>query len=139
MEGKLAQLRSLGQKEKAQGYSSLLSQALSQSSSSARDVRTVIEDALTQDSVGLVVGRQILAELVKSLGEGVVQNREVQKQILRDTLEVAQPRLVSYEEQVCFRLPFVFVAHDRAYHASPLGQHPKISISRFTGERRGVD
>ena len=102
MESKLTKLQSLAQKDKSQAYTALLAEALSQSDSAAlvRDVHTIVEVVLTQDHVGLVVGRQVLAELVKSLKEQKIQDSDVRKQIIKDTLSVAQPRLVSYEEQV---------------------------------------
>lgn len=102
MEGRLVQLRSLAQKDKAPAYSALLTEALSQQdlAAVARDVHTLVETVLTQDHVGIVVGRQVLSELVKFLAEGAVKDLEVKKQIVNDTLEIAQPRLVSYEEQV---------------------------------------
>lgn len=103
MEGKLAKLQTLAQKDKSQAYTSVLFEALAQTDPSAvaQDVHTLVNVVLTQDHVGLVVGRQVLAELVKNLKEGVVKDNELRKQIIKDTLAVAQPRLVSYEEQVC--------------------------------------
>lgn len=102
MDRKLAQLRSISQKDKSQAYLSLLSEALSQTNPRdvVRDVHTLVQTAITQDHVGLVVGRQVLAELVKSLGEGIVSDSNAKKQIVEDTLTIAQPRLVSFEEQV---------------------------------------
>lgn len=106
MEGKLAKLQTLAQKDKSQAYTSLLLEALAQPDPAAvaRDVHTLVNVVLTQDHVGLVVGRQVLAELVKNLKEGAVKDNELRKQLIKDTLAVAQPRLVSYEEQVCLRL-----------------------------------
>ena len=103
MEGRLSQLRSLGQKDKAPAYSALLTEVLSQQGTTAitRDVHTVIETVVTQDNVGIVVGRQILSELVKNLAGGIVKNLDVKKEIVKDTLAIVQPHLVSYEEQVC--------------------------------------
>lgn len=102
MEGKLAKLQTLAQKDKSPAYTSLLLEAISQPDPAAvaRDVHTLVNVVLTQDHVGLVVGRQVLAELVKTLKEGAVKDNELRKQLLKDTLAVAQPRLVSYEEQV---------------------------------------
>ncbi len=102
MEGKLAKLQALAQRDKSQAYTSLLLEALAQPDPSAvaRDVHTLVNVVLTQDHVGLVVGRQVLAELVKNLKEGAVKGNELRKQLIKDALAVAQPRLVSYEEQV---------------------------------------
>lgn len=104
MEGRLALLRSLAQKDKAQAYSTLLTDVLSNAANDpaavGRDVHTLVETVLTQDHVGIVVGRQILSELVKYLADGAIKDAEVKKAIVKDTLLIAQPRLVSYEEQV---------------------------------------
>ena len=102
MEARLAQLRSVAQKDKAPAYSALLSEALTQQDSTSvkRDVHTVITAVLTEDHVGIVAGRQVLSELVKYLAEGTVKDSDVKKEIIKDTLTIAQPRLVSFEEQV---------------------------------------
>ncbi len=102
MDQKLEQLQSLSQKDKPQAYSSLLTQTLAQANEGAiaGDVHRLLDAVITHDHGGLVVGRQVLAELVKSLSEGAVKDREVRKQIVKDALAYAQPRLVSFEEQV---------------------------------------
>jgi COP9 signalosome complex subunit 4 len=106
MEGRLAQLRSLAQKDKAPAYSALLTETLSQQdpASVARDVHTLVQAVLTEDHVGIVAGRQVLSDLVKYLVEGAVKDTEVKKEIVKDILVIAQPRSVSFEEQVS---PFV--------------------------------
>ena len=103
MDQKLAQLASVAsQKDKANGYLTLLNESLAQSSPTAvgGDVHTLVEAVVTQDHVGLVVGRQVLSELVKILATGGVNDRDVRKKIIEDTLAVIQPRIVSYDEQV---------------------------------------
>jgi COP9 signalosome complex subunit 4 len=102
METKLAQFASLSQKDKGPAYISLLSEIVSRPNRAtiASDLRTFIDVVVNQDSVGLVVGRQVLSELVKTLGEGAIKDVELRKQIVRDTLNAVQPRIVSYEEQV---------------------------------------
>lgn len=102
MDQKLAQLRTINQKDKAQKCILLLDQALSQSdpASVTRDVHKIIEAALTQDHIGPVPARQVLSELVNRLGEGRVKDRDAKKQIVEDTIAIAQPRIVSFEEQV---------------------------------------
>ena len=47
-----------------------------------------------------MVGRQVVSELVKAVTEGVVQDPDVKKRILQDTLNLVQPKIVSYEEHV---------------------------------------
>ncbi|KAH8118553.1 hypothetical protein DFH11DRAFT_1567955 [Phellopilus nigrolimitatus] len=102
MDAKLAQLQSISQKDKAAGYLSLLSEALAQPDAGAvaRDVHAVLEAALTQDHVGIVVGRQVLAELVSGLAGGAARDRDLKKRIVEDALAIAAPRGVSFEEQV---------------------------------------
>jgi COP9 signalosome complex subunit 4 len=102
MESKLAQFATLSQKDKGPAYLSLLAEILSRTdqSSVASDLHTVVSTVVNQDNVGLVVGRQVLSELVKMLGEEVVKDRNLRKRIVEDTLATLQPRLVSYEEQV---------------------------------------
>ena len=102
MDQKLTELVSISQKDKAQKTVILLDEALSQSDSAAvsRDVHKVIEAALTHDHLGPVVSRQVLAELVSRLTEGKVKDRELKKEIIEDTITIAQPRIVSLEEGV---------------------------------------
>lgn len=102
MESKLAQFASLSQKDKAPAYLSLLPETLSRPDSSAiaADLHLLVDTVVNQDSVGLVVGRQVLAELVKSLGTGALKDIELRKRIVEDTLATIQPRLTTYEEQV---------------------------------------
>lgn len=102
MESKLAQYASLSQKDKAPAYLSLLPEILTRPDPSAiaADLHLVVDTVVNQESVGLVVGRQVLAELVKSLGAGAIKDTELRKRIVEDTLAIIQPRLTSYEEQV---------------------------------------
>jgi COP9 signalosome complex subunit 4 len=102
MESKLAQFASLSQKDKAPAYLSLLPEILSRSNPSAiaADLHSLVDTVVNQDSVGLVVGRQVLSELVKSLGGGIIKDNELRKRIVEDTLATVQPRITSYEEQV---------------------------------------
>ncbi|KAF9247077.1 hypothetical protein BU15DRAFT_69919 [Melanogaster broomeanus] len=53
-----------------------------------------------QRPVGLVTGRQVISELVKLIGGGVVTDHDTRKRIVEDTLATLQPRIASYEEQV---------------------------------------
>jgi len=101
MESKLAQISSLTQKDKGPAFIALISEIFSSSGPNvAKDLHTLVDTVVNQDSVGLVVGRQVLSELVKSLGEGVIQDADVRKRVVEDTLQTVQPRIVSYEEQV---------------------------------------
>lgn len=107
MDSKLSQLRTANQKDKAQGYLSLLSEALAQPDAGAvaRDVHSILQNALTQEHVGQVVQRQVLAALAERLASGVVGDRGVKKRIVEDAIAVAQPSgnvgAQQFEEQVC--------------------------------------
>ncbi|KAF6762256.1 hypothetical protein DFP72DRAFT_600428 [Ephemerocybe angulata] len=102
MEAKLAEYASLNQKDKGPAYASLIPQILSQADPNAvaKDLHSLVDTVVNQDSVGLVVGRQVLTELVKVLGEGAIKDSELRKRVVEETLETVQPRIVSYEEQV---------------------------------------
>ena len=101
MEAKLNQFSSLSQKDKGPAFISLISEILSQSDTEvSKDLHTLVDTVVNQDNVGLVVGRQVLSELVKILGEGAIKDLELRKRVVVDTLATVQPRIVSYEEQV---------------------------------------
>ncbi|KAF9534291.1 hypothetical protein CPB83DRAFT_844002 [Crepidotus variabilis] len=101
MEAKLAQFSSLSQKDKGPAYIALIPEILSQPGDAlAKDLHTLVDTVVNQDSGGLVVGRQFLSELVKALGEGGIKDIEVRKRVVEDTLNTVQPKIVSYEEQV---------------------------------------
>lgn len=101
MEAKLSHLTTLPSKDQANGYLSLLSDILVQAdqSSVASDIRLLVDFA-TQDHVNIVVGRPVLAELVKALDEKRVKDRETRKAIVEDCLRIIQPRISRFEEQV---------------------------------------
>jgi COP9 signalosome complex subunit 4 len=103
MDQKLAQLASLGQKDKAPAYLALLADVLARPDTAAtgRDLHTLLDAVVNQESTNLVVGRQVLSELVGALASGTsVPDLELRKQIVQDTLAIVQPRQNSYEEQV---------------------------------------
>lgn len=99
MESKLAQISGLAQKDKGPAYLSLVTEVLSRPdhASIAPDVRSIV-DTVLQDNV--VVGRQVLLELARVLGEKSALPPDLRKQIVEETLAIVQPRLVSHEEQV---------------------------------------
>ena len=101
MDLKLAQLASLSQKDKGPAYTSLIHHAISQPLPAA-DLHLLVDAVVNQDSVGLVVARQVLAELVRILGDGSINDTSLRKQLVEDTLATVQPRIVSFEEQVCY-------------------------------------
>ena len=102
MDVKLAQFATLSQKDKGPAYTSLIQQAISQSDPDAivADLHLLVGTVVNQDSVGLIVGRQVLAELVKVLAQ--IKDSTLRKRLVEDTLATVQPRIVSYEEQVCY-------------------------------------
>jgi COP9 signalosome complex subunit 4 len=99
MESRLAQISSLGQKDKGPAYVAAVNEVFASPNPStiAADLRTIL-DTVLQDNV--VVGRQVLLELARTLGEKSILDAELRKQIVQDALSIVQPRLVSYEEQV---------------------------------------
>ncbi|THH28947.1 hypothetical protein EUX98_g5236 [Antrodiella citrinella] len=101
MEGRFAQIAALAQKDRAPAFITALSEILASPNQAdiAQDIHLLV-DTVVQDSVGLVVGRQVLSELVKNIEEGAVKSVDVTKAIVEDTLQILQPKLVSYEEQV---------------------------------------
>ena len=101
MDSRLAQLASLSQRDKGPAYVVVLNDLFANQSSQSflTDLHTLVDTVVNQDAGGLVVGRQVVSELVKAV-TGVVQDPEVKKQILQDTLGLVQPKIVSYEEHV---------------------------------------
>lgn len=102
MESKISHCLSLGQKDKGSAFISLLQEVISSPdpSSISPDLKVLVDAVVNQESVGLVVGRQVLSELGKLLGENKVGDQELHKKLVEETLEAVQPRIVSYDEQV---------------------------------------
>jgi COP9 signalosome complex subunit 4 len=102
MDSRLAQLASLSQRDKGPAYVLVLNDLFANQSSPSflNDLHTLVDTVVNQDAGGLVVGRQVVSELVKAVTEGVVQDPEIKKHILQDTLNLVQPKIVSYEEHV---------------------------------------
>ncbi|KAI0638191.1 hypothetical protein C8Q77DRAFT_1070498 [Trametes polyzona] len=102
MESRLAQFAALNQKDKGTAYQSLLLEILSREDQSNlhADIHTLVDNVVNQESVGLVISRGIISELVKALSEGKIRDTEQRKRIVEDILSIIQPRIVSYEEQV---------------------------------------
>ncbi|KAG5651356.1 hypothetical protein H0H81_008973 [Sphagnurus paluster] len=102
MDSQLAQISALSQKDKGPAFISIIPQILATSDPSTlvADLHKLVDTVVNQDNVGLVVGRQVLSDLVKILGEGSIKDVELRKRVVQDTLNTVQPRIVSYEEQV---------------------------------------
>lgn len=101
MDSHLQQLTALPQKDKGAAFIAFIHDILARTDQSAipTDLHAVVDTVVNQESVGLVVGRQVLSELVKILGDGVVKSPELHKTLVEGTLATIQPRIVSYEEQ----------------------------------------
>ncbi|KAH9077204.1 hypothetical protein EDB83DRAFT_2348786 [Lactarius deliciosus] len=101
MDQKLAQLSTLNQKDKGTAYLSLLSNIFTSQGSSniAHDLHVLVDHLINQDA-GIIAGRQVLTELVKSLTSATIPDRERRKAIVEDILSIIQLRATSYEEQV---------------------------------------
>lgn len=102
MDARLAQITSLQQKDRGTAFLALTSEILSKpdQNSTCAEVHTLVEAVVAQDNV--VIGRQVLSEISSALSQGAIKEAGLKKQIVLDTLETVQPRLVSYEEQVSY-------------------------------------
>ncbi|KAL5487748.1 hypothetical protein ACEPAI_5856 [Sanghuangporus weigelae] len=106
MDAKLSQLQNVGQKDKAQAYLTLLTEALAQSDGAAvaRDVHTILQNALTESHVGQVVQRQVLGTLADRLAGGLIKDSSLKKRVVEDAIAIAQPSgnaaAQHFEEQV---------------------------------------
>ncbi|KAI3612148.1 cop9 signalosome complex subunit 4 [Moniliophthora roreri] len=102
MEAQLSQVSALDNKSKPQALITIINSVVSRTDTSAvaTDLHTVVDYVVNQESVGLVVGRQVLSELVKMIGEGAITDPDVKKRVVEDTISTVQPKIVSYEEQV---------------------------------------
>ncbi len=100
MEGHLTSISSLGQKDKAPAYSTLLRDTLSTPGSAtvAADLHAFVDAVVNQDN--LLVGRQILTEVVKFLADGAIADSDLKKAVVQDIVSIVLPKIVSYEEQV---------------------------------------
>jgi COP9 signalosome complex subunit 4 len=101
MDARLAQLANVSvQKDKAAGYLSLLNDLLAARRQSSIDILKFVSVVVTQEHVGLVIGRQVISELVKALELKQIADESVRRPVIEGTLQVLQPRIVTYEEQV---------------------------------------
>jgi len=102
MEAKLSHLATLAQKDKTPAYLALLAETLSRPdpSSLPADLHVLIDAVANPDIVGLVTGRQVISELVRSTGVSAITDHDIRKRVVEDALATLQPRIASYEEQV---------------------------------------
>lgn len=139
MEAKLGHLATLSQKDKTPAYISLLSETLSRPdpSSLPADFHVLIDAVANPDIVGLVTGRQVISELVKSIGAGAITDHDIRKRIVQDALATLLPRIASYEEQVIFSAQRS--SQILSQSATPSGQLPAVPARRSLGNGRRMD
>ncbi|GAA5847919.1 hypothetical protein JCM9279_003491 [Rhodotorula babjevae] len=101
MDSELSRIASLPQKDRTAAYLSLLSTTLTSASS-----LPAVESDLAQwlgtvsaPDFPQIVARQVLDGFVAQLTE--VSDRETRKGLLKGALELLQPRVTSFEEQIC--------------------------------------
>ena len=144
MDSRLAQLASLSQRDKGPAYVTVLNDLFANQSSPSflADLHTLVDTVVNQDAGGLVVGRQVVSELVKAVTVGVVQDPDVKKKILQDTLNLVQPKIVSYEEHVEWPSrdyrPYLFNTLNSA-NTCGTGQLNKVATRRTLRIRRGME
>ena len=97
MEGKLARISSLAQKDRLPEYQTLVIDVFARpdSASIVPDIHALV-DAVQENVVN---GRQILSTLAEKLSESKSIAADVKRQIVEDVLSTVQARVVSYEEQ----------------------------------------
>lgn len=100
MEAKLTQLTTLSSKDQTNGYLSLLTDLLKQHDSHLPANIHLLIEFVTQDQVNIVIARPVLAELTKNLQSNSALDLNIKKIIIQDCLQVIQPRLTRFEEQV---------------------------------------
>ncbi|KAF8138729.1 hypothetical protein EV363DRAFT_1154082 [Boletus edulis] len=102
METRLAHLATLAQKDKTPAYLALVAETLARTDTASlpADLHVLIDAVANPDIVGLVTGRQVISELVKTIGAGAVTDHDTRKRIVEDALATLQPRIASYEEQI---------------------------------------
>ncbi|GAA5906621.1 uncharacterized protein JCM6883_004535 [Sporobolomyces salmoneus] len=103
MDSELSRISTLPQKDKSSAYSQLLSSTISTSSSLPSDLDQFLSLLVAPD-FPQIVARQVLQEYVSQVAvekEGKTRDREIRKEILRKSLERLQPRVNSFESEVC--------------------------------------
>lgn len=135
MESKLAQYSALAQKDKGPAFISLIPEILAQTDPHAisRDIHVLVDTVINHDNVGLVVGRQVLSELVRVLGEGAIKDHDLKKRVIEGILETVQLRIVSYEEQVIASTTFTFRVLTRRRSTVSSSNSPTCSSKRKNG------
>lgn len=108
MDAALSEITSLPASSKTGAFTSLLDKTLASQADSASDSDVLARDlnkfisAVVQDSVGLVVSKQIVALFVKRLNE--IKDPESRRSVAEKTLDLLQDRQATFEEQVSHAL-----------------------------------
>lgn len=89
------------QKTKIDAFTQVLGDVLASSEVGPAQVQNLKEyvQCVLDEQVGLVVARQLLSDFISLFNERI-QDTQVKKQILTYAIDLAQPRSVSFEEQV---------------------------------------
>ncbi|KIY71473.1 hypothetical protein CYLTODRAFT_435252 [Cylindrobasidium torrendii FP15055 ss-10] len=101
MDAQLASIAAVGTRDQAPAYSSLLKDTFATLNPATIlvDLHAFVNAIVDQDN--LLVGRQILGEVVNYLkGDAFIKDMDLRKTVIQDVLNVALPKVVSYEEQV---------------------------------------
>ncbi|GAA6009923.1 uncharacterized protein JCM10292_001037 [Rhodotorula paludigena] len=98
MDAELQRIGTLPQKDKSQAYLSLLEQTIASSSDLATDLSQWLSVVAAAD-FPQIVARQVLEGFVARVQ--TIADREQKKKVYATSLELLQPRITSFEEQVC--------------------------------------
>jgi len=112
----LATIANSSQKDQSAAYTDVLKQLVTSPSPSPSEIKKVSFAVANDNNVAIVVGRQVIAELVKLIeGDVLDKDKEVKKQIIQDTLESIQPRIITYEEQVSINVSITIRVFNHPY------------------------
>lgn len=104
MDAALSEVASLPASSKTSAFTALLDKTLASQSDSGTDGDAIARDlnkfisAVVQDSVGLVVSKQIVALFVKRLNE--IKDVDARRSVAEKTLDLLRDRQATFEEQV---------------------------------------
>ncbi|GAA5956146.1 hypothetical protein JCM3765_005466 [Sporobolomyces pararoseus] len=108
MEAELSRISQLPQKDKSQAYSTLLSSLISNSSSSSEltsNLTQYLTSTVVSNDFPQIVARQVLSDYVNQILSSskskIEEDRDLKKQVLNKSLEVLQPRVNQFENEIC--------------------------------------
>ena len=97
------------QKDKIKGYQDLVASILQEHNANDEITCQHLEQfvtAATEDSIGLVVSRQVLSDFTTAVDAAKNLNSESKKRVYTHALDKVQGRVVSFEDQVRSLLSF---------------------------------